>query len=275
MPGNLKDSSDRLISRWVRGEPGELAPENRELLATLDRLIREEERQQVLDLVGLWDPLDIRDLLIFLPIKLARRLFNWLPSGIAVAVLVAVSPDLRAQLMQDIEVVRIAEIAEALAEDDAVELLDDLPQAIAEEVLDRLPDGEDLRERLQFEEDTAGEAMTTKFVAVVDHWNVRMATRAVRKMAAEIESFYEVYVVNEERQLVGRLQLRDLLLNKKKTRIRDIMRPIEVFVSTDEDQEDVLELERTYNVHNIPDVDDSMTVSNKQLLAHETELLRE
>ena len=275
MPGNLKDSSDSLISRWVRGEPGELAPENRELLATLDRLIRDEERQKVLDLVGCWDPLDIRDLLIFLPIKLARRLFNWLPSGIAVAVLVAVSPDLRAQLMQDIEVVRIAEIAEALAEDDAVELLDDLPQAIAEEVLDRLPDGEDLRERLQFEEDTAGEAMTTKFVAVVDHWNVRMATRAVRKMAAEIESFYEVYVVNEERQLVGRLQLRDLLLNKKKTRIRDIMRPVEVFVSPDEDQEDVLELARTYNVQNIPVVDDAMHVIGRITVEELHEIVRD
>ena len=275
MPGNLKDSSDRLISRWVRGEPGELAPENRELLATLDRLIREEERQQVLDLVGLWDPLDIRDLLIFLPIKLARRLFNWLPSGIAVAVLVAVSPDLRAQLMQDIEVARIAEIAEGLAEDDAVELLDDLPQPVAEEVLDRLPDSEDLRERLQFEEDTAGEAMTTKFVAVVDHWNVRMATRAVRKMAAEIESFYEVYVVNEERQLVGRLQLRDLLLNKKKTRIRDIMRPVEVFVSPDEDQEDVLELARTYNVQNIPVVDDAMHVIGRITVEELHEIVRD
>ena len=94
----------------------------------------------------------------------------------------------------------------ALAEDDAVELLDDLPHPVVEEVLERLPDSEDLRERLEFEEDTAGEAMTTKFVAVIDHWNVRMATRAVRKMAAEIESFYEVYVVNEARQLVGRHQ---------------------------------------------------------------------
>ena len=81
MPGNLKDSSDRLVSQWVRGEPGELAPENRELLANLDRLIRDDKRQQVLDIVGYWDPLDIRDLLIFLPIKIARRLFHWLPSG--------------------------------------------------------------------------------------------------------------------------------------------------------------------------------------------------
>jgi magnesium transporter len=275
MSGNLKDSSDRLVSRWVRGEPGELAPENRELLATLDRLIREDQQDQVLEVMGHWDPLDIRDLLIFLPIKLARRLFGWLPSSAAVDVLVAVSTDLRAQLMQDIEVVRIAEIAEALGEDDAVELLDDLPQPVAEEVLGHLPDSEDLRERLEFEEDTAGEAMTTKFVAVIDHWDVRMATRAVRKMAAEIESFYEVYVVNEERQLVGRLQLRDLLLNKKKTRIRDIMREVDVFVSPDEDQEDVLELARTYNVQNIPVVDDEMHVIGRITVEELHEIVRD
>ena len=275
MSGNLKDSGDRLISQWVRGEPGELAPENRDLLALLDRLIRDEQRQQVLDSVTHWDPLDIRDLLIFLPIKLARRLFGWLPSTVAVEVLVAVSTDLRAQLMQDIEIVRIAEIAEGLAEDDAVELLDDLPQPVVEEVLGRLPDSEDLRERLEFEEDTAGEAMTTKFVAVLDHWNVRMATRAVRKMAAEIESFYEVYVVNEARQLVGRLQLRDLLLNKKRTRISDIMREVEVFVSPDEDQEDVLELARTYNVQNIPVVDDEMHVIGRITVEELHEIVRD
>ena len=83
MPGNLRDNSDRLISRWVRGEPGELAPENRELLATLERMIRDDDRAEVVEIVAHWDPLDIRDLLIFLPIKLARRLFNWLPSGAA------------------------------------------------------------------------------------------------------------------------------------------------------------------------------------------------
>ena len=275
MPGSLKDSSDRFITRWVRGEPGELAPENRELLAMLERLIRDDERANVLGTVGHWDALDIRDLLIYLPIKLARRLFSWLPAGAAVDVLVEVSPDLRAQLMQDIEVAQIAEIAGGLEEDDAVELLDDLPQPVVEQVLDRLPDSDDLRERLEFAEDTAGEAMTTKFVAVLDHWDVRTATRAVRKMAAEIESFYEVYVVNEARQLVGRLQLRDLLLNKKRARIRDIMREVEVYVSPDEDQEDVLELARTYNVQTIPVVDDEMHVIGRITVEELHEIVRD
>mgnify|MGYP000364429102 CR=1 FL=1 len=49
------------------------------------RLIRDDEQANALGVVGHWDPLDIRDLLIYLPIKLARRLFSWLPAGSAVA----------------------------------------------------------------------------------------------------------------------------------------------------------------------------------------------
>jgi len=275
MSRRLVSESDRLITRWVRGEPGELAPENRELLAEIDDLIRDDQRKEALQTVGNWDPTDIQELLINLPIKLARRLHSWLPSGPAVKVLLQVSPDLRAVLMQDIEVPRIAEIAEGLEEDDAVELLDDLPDPIVEQVLEKLTGHEDLRERLEFDEDTAGEVMTTKFLAVVDHWNVRMATRAVRKMAAEIESFYEVYVVNEARQLVGRLQLRDLLLNKKKTKIRDIMREVSVYVHPDADQEDILELARIYDVQTIPVVDAEQHVIGRITFEELQEIVRD
>ncbi|MEJ2258223.1 MAG: hypothetical protein P8X98_14760 [Woeseiaceae bacterium] len=95
MPDNLDSSREPLIKRWVRGEPGELAPENRELLAMLERLIRDDERANVLGVVGHWDALDIRDLLIYLPIKLARRLFSWISVSTAVDVLVEVSFELR------------------------------------------------------------------------------------------------------------------------------------------------------------------------------------
>jgi magnesium transporter len=255
VPGEIKDSNDRLEKQWVRGEPGELAPENRELLDHIEDLIRDEMRDQALSIAGDWNPLDIAELMLYLPIRMARRLHGWLPKETASGVLAEVSPDLRANLVADADIERIVEIAEGLDEDDTVELLDDLPDPVTARVLERLTDSKDIRERLEFEEDTAGEAMTNKFVAVLDEWDVRTATRAVRKMAKEIETFYEVYVVNEARQLVGRLQLRDLLLNKKKTLIRDIMREASVFVHPDADQEDVLDLARMYDVQTIPVID--------------------
>ena len=275
MPRRLVNESDRLITRWVRGEPGELAAENRELLTEIDELIREDKRTEVLQTVGDWHPADIMELLINLPIKLARRLHNWLPPGPAVKVLVAVSPDLRRVLMEDAGLSRIAEIAEGLDEDDAVELLTDLPDSMVEPLLSRLSSSDELRERLEFEEDPAGEVMTAKFVVVLDNWDVRTATRAIRTKADEIETFYEVYVVNEDRRLVGQLQLRDLLLNSNDAKIRDLMREVPVFVQPDADQEDVLELARTFNVRTIPVVDSDRHVIGRITVEELQEIVRD
>jgi magnesium transporter len=262
MSNRFVNEGRALIRRWVRGEPGELAPENREVLEDIEELVRGESRDDVLTIIGEWQPADVQELMIYLPIRLARRVYSWLPPQLAADVLAEVSQDLRSVLVADADIDRIAEIAEGLDDDDAVELLDDLPEPLVEELLERLESGADLRERLEFEEDTAGEVMTNKFVAV-------------RKMAAEIESFYEVYVVNESRQLVGRLQLRDLLLNKKKTRIRDIMRDVAVFVNPDADQEDVLELARMYNVQTIPVVDEGQHVIGRITVEELHEIVRD
>jgi magnesium transporter len=275
MQGSFENEDRQLSAQWIRGEPGEIASANRELLDRIEDLTRNNDEGGGLAIVSPWEPADVGDLMIYLPIKFARRLYDWLPTELASEVLAEVSPDLRSNLVEHADIERIAEITEGLHEDDAVELLDDLPAPVVEQLLQRLSDGEDLRERLEFEEDTAGEAMTSKFVAVLDGWNVRTATRAVRKMAAEIETFYEVYVVNEARQLVGRLQLRDLLLNKKKTKIRDIMREVSVFVYPDADQEDVLELARMYDVQTIPVVDEELHVIGRITVEELQEIVRD
>ncbi|MDJ0793382.1 MAG: magnesium transporter [Woeseiaceae bacterium] len=275
MINRLVNESDRLNTLWVRGEPGELAPENRDLLDEIEDLVRDDAREEMLQVIDGWQPTDVMELMIHLPIRLARVVYDWLEPELAADVLEEMSPDLRSNLVEKTDIERIAEITEELHEDDAVELLDDLPDPLMEQVLERLPGAEDIRERLEFDDDTAGEAMTTKFVAVLDDWNVRTATRAVRKMAAEIESFYEVYVVNEARQLVGRLQLRDLLLNKKKALIRDIMREVSVYVHPDADQEDVLELARTSDVQTIPVVDEEHHVIGRITVEELQEIVRD
>ena len=275
MQGGLGEGRDQLTKNWVRGEPGEFAPENRDLLNHIEDLVRDEAIGDVLGIVAGWEPADVGELMIYLPIKYAKRLYARLPTELASAVLTRLSTDLRANLVDHGDIARLAEIAVGLHEDDAVELLDDLPPPVVGQVLQQLPDGAELRERLEFERDTAGEAMTSKFVAVHVDWTVRMATRAVRKMAAEIESFYEVYVVNEERQLVGRLQLRDLLLNKKRTQIRDIMREVQVYVHPDADQEDVLELARMYDVQTIPVVDEGHHVIGRITVEELQEIVRD
>ncbi len=263
------------IRRWKLGEPGELHPENRELLAEIDELISNDRQEEVLRLLQGWPAADIMELLILLPLRKARKLYDWLPPGPAVKVLVAINPDLRAVLMQESGIARVAAIAEELDEDNAVELLSDFPDDFVARVLERLDNRDALAERLRFAEDTAGEVMSNKFVVVLDTWNVGTATRAIRRMAGIIEKFYEAYVVDKERRLVGRLKLRDLLLNKKKKLIRDIMREVKVTVLPDADQEDVLELAARYKVQTIPVVNHQHHVIGRITVDELQEIIRD
>lgn len=240
---------------WTRGAPGEVLEANKPLLKSLRRLIREGRRVEVLETIEGWSPADVMELLVQLPLKRARKLYGWLPPGPATKVLVEVSPALRAVLMEASGVARIAAIAEHLDDDDAVELLTDVPDELVEPLLERLPRGEALRERLAYGEDSAGAIMSNKFVAVRDDWPLGAVTRQIRRSAATIEKLYEVYVVDESRRLVGRLKLRDLLLNPKKTVVRDIMREVPASVHAEADQERVLELAEHYDLQTIPVLD--------------------
>jgi magnesium transporter len=261
--------------RWVYSEHGELAPENRELLQHVEDLIDDDKRLAVLALLKSWDEPDIGDLMIHVSLRKARKLYDWLPTELAADVLEAMHADLRTVLMQDSDIERITEIVEELEDDDAVELLNDLPDRIEDAVLERLSDDEELRERLKYEEDTAGSIMSNKFVLVIDGWNVGTATRLIRRKAAEIEKFYEAYVVNEERELVGLLKLRDLLLNKKKVLIRDIMREEPISVTPEQDQEDVLELATRYNLATVPVVDEHRHVIGRITVEELQEVARD
>ena len=261
--------------RWAHGDHGELAPENRELLQRIEALTAEDNSDAVLEVIAGWDDMDISDLMIQVPLRKARKLYNWLPPEHAADILEALNPDLRAVLMQDADVARITEIVEELEDDDAVELLNDLPDSIETAVLERLVDDEELRERLKFDENSAGGIMSNKFLVVIDDWNVGTATRLIRRKAAEIEKFYEAYVVNEERQFVGRLKLRDLLLNKKKVLIRDIMREEMVSVTADADQEDVLELAMRHKLATVPVVDENRHVIGRITVEELQEVARD
>ena len=269
---NSESSADQ---RWIHGEHGELVPGNRDLLQRIEALTAEDKSGEVLAIIAGWDDMDISELMIHVPLRKARKLYNWLPPEHAADILEALNPDLRAVLMQDADVARITEIVEELEDDDAVELLNDLPDSIETAVLERLVDDEELRERLKFDENSAGGIMSNKFLVVIDDWNVGTATRLIRRKAAEIEKFYEAYVVNEERQLVGRLKLRDLLLNKKKVLIRDIMREGMVSVTADADQEDVLELATRHKLATVPVVDENHHVIGRITVEELQEVARD
>ncbi len=248
---------------------------DRELLTRVDRSLKKESYGKTMRLIDDQSPAGIMQLLINLPLRRARKLYSLIPPEDAADVLEEISPELRAALLEESSIDRIAKIADSLEQDDAVELLGDLPEDSVEPILATMEDSEDLRERLEFEEDTAGGIMSNKFVAVLDDWDVETATRMIRRKGPEIEKLYEVYVVDEDRKLCGRLKLRDLLLNDDETPVRELMWAKPASVGPETDQEEVLELAQRLNLQTVPVVDEENRVIGRITVDELAEIVRD
>ena len=150
-----------------------------------------------------------------------------------------------------------AEIVEELEDDDAADILGDLAPAEQERILSTLEHRADVDQLLRYDEETAGGRMTTHTVTVRDTATAAEALEDIRRQAEEVENFYQVFVVDGTRRLVGVLPFKDLVVSRPERRVRDFMAPADVAVSPEADQEEVARLLARYNLPSVAVVDDA------------------
>jgi magnesium transporter len=150
-----------------------------------------------------------------------------------------------------------AEIVEALPDDDAADILGELTPAAQERILSTLEHRAEVERLLRYDEESAGGRMTTHTVTVRDTATVAEALEEIRRQATEVEHFYQVFVVDGDRRLVGLLPFKELVVSRPERPVRDFMEPADVSVRPDADQEDVARLMARYNLPSVAVVDDT------------------
>jgi magnesium transporter len=149
-----------------------------------------------------------------------------------------------------------AEIVEELDDDDAADILGELDPTRQEQILSAVEDRTEVDQLLRYDEETAGGRMTTHMVTVPDTATTEQALEAIRRQAEEVEDFYQVFVVDASRRLVGILPFKDLVISKPDRPVRDFMADADIFVTPDLDQEEVARLMARYNLPSVPVVND-------------------
>jgi magnesium transporter len=149
-----------------------------------------------------------------------------------------------------------AEIDEELDDDDAADILGELDPTRQEQILSAVEDRTEVDQLLRYDEETAGGRMTTHMVTVPDTATTEQALEAIRRQAEEVEDFYQVFVVDASRRLVGILPFKDLVISKPDRPVRDFMADADIFVTPDLDQEEVARLMARYNLPSVPVVND-------------------
>ncbi len=163
------------------------------------------------------------------------------------------------KLLEDLEPKEISEILNEFSSDDAVDLLSHFPEEFKEKIIKCMnkEESEDVKELLQYEEDTAGRIMSTDFYALEENTKISDAVAAIQ-LATDVEIPFYLYVVDKNNKLTGVVSLKKLLLFPPNTKLKDIMLKDPIYVKTDTDQEEVAKRVARYNLVAIPVVDDKL-----------------
>ena len=227
--------------------------------AALDRLTALAETGRFSELPDLFEgmhPSDIADLVASVAVEEHRiEILKALPTDVASETLAEMEEDEdRAELLTGLDERKGAELLQELADDDAADLLGELEPRDRDRMLAALPSEEagEIRELLQYGEETAGGLMTTSLVSVPAGATAAEAISEIRTQGREVEDFYTVFVVDERDRLHGTVPLDDLILADPSDAVASLVEPAVATVQPDTDQEDVGQLMGRYNLVNIP-----------------------
>lgn len=144
-----------------------------------------------------------------------------------------------------------------MSHDERIDLLKMLPDDVRKSVIRRIAkeDKDDIKLLLTYDEGSVGALVTSAYASISEQETVQEALIHLRRDAAEKETIYYVYVVDDQQILRGLVSLRQLISASPHRKIGDIMNSDIVKVGVDDDQSEAARIIRDYDFLAIPAVD--------------------
>lgn len=224
---------------------------------TLNKLLEEKKYSSIRDILVLMNPTDIAAIFELIEEKNIPLVFRLLPKAKAADTFVEMENEYQELLIQSFSDSELKDILEEMYVNDTADLVEEMPAIVVQRILKQI-DAEkrkDINLILQYPENSAGSIMTTEFVTLTLGTTVGDAINQIRKTGVDKKSFYACYVT-QDRKLIGRLSVKDLLLADNDNMLIDsLLKTNVIHVNTHDDQEEVSKLLSKYNFYAIPVVD--------------------
>lgn len=196
-----------------------------------------------LNALGQWladhDAIEIAEELIRLDEAERAIVFRLLPKDRALAVFEALDPTYQEQLITALADDSVHELFLGIDADDRARLLDEVPALIAKRLLNALPPyaRRNTNILLGYPEESAGRMMSPRYVSVRAGFSAADALNKIRLAGLRPREVLIVIVTDDERQLVGVVDLPDLVTADPDTLVTELMRSETYAVRVDDDQE--------------------------------------
>ena len=176
--------------------------------------------------------------------------YRMLPKELASDVFACLPVEKQEHIINSITDYELSAIVNDLFVDDAVDMLEELPANVVKRVLkNSTPDTRKLiNQFLKYPEGSAGSIMTAEYVGLKKRMTVEEAFAYIRRHGVDKETIYTCYVMDAKRALEGVVTVKDLLMHPYEEVIGNIMDSHVIKAVTTDDQEEVAESFRKYDL---------------------------
>ncbi len=202
-------------------------------------------------------PADIAEIIDELDEKNAIIIFRLLQKDQAADIFSLLSSQQRKDIVSSMHETLLDEILEELFFDDKIDFLEEMPANVVKRILISSTEEERrlINQFLNYPENSAGSIMTIEYVDLKKEMTVKQALEHIKKTGVDKETIYTCYVMNEKRKLEGIVSLRKLVLLDEDLLIKDVMNEDVIVTNTLDDQEEIVNIFKKYDLITLPVVD--------------------
>lgn len=221
------------------------------------KLLKEKDYLAIKKILAELHDADIAELLEELKESHLIIVFRLLQKDTAVEVFSHLSSITQEKIINTITDKEISYLVNELYFDDMIDLLEEMPALIVKRILKNVREEERslVNQFLKYPENSAGSLMTIEFVDLKRTDTVKEALEDIRKTGLEKETIYTCYVIDSSRKLEGTVSLRELVVSDENKKIEEIMTFDYIKVNTHDDQEEIAQKFRRYDLLAMPVVD--------------------
>ncbi|TWT06327.1 magnesium transporter [Planococcus sp. CPCC 101016] len=228
-----------------------------EITLALIKALKEGKIIEFQDILDELQPYDMAIQYRHLPEKHRNKFLLYLSIRQLTELMQELPKDEQIDILQKLGLEKSAKVLDRMDNDDLALLLDDLEPERIEELLLQInqDDSRFVQNTMTYPPETAGRLMNNRYVWIPRHYTIREAVDKIKDFAELAEYLNYLYVVDEDKKLVGVVSYKDLILGNLDDQIEEVMynRVVKADVLTD--QEDAAQLISRYDFVTLPIVE--------------------
>ena len=149
---------------------------------------------------------------------------------------------------------RILKLFGFMSKDDIADVLGSINTGRRKQIINIMKEGDKaiIKQLLGYKDDSAGGIMTTEYIALNKRFTISQAIDKIKEITPKTEYIQTIYVTNENRKIIGTIDLRDILISNANQKLEDIVNENFIYVTPEVDQEEVAQIVSKYDLSAIP-----------------------